>query len=206
MIPGVVAEATRCPQGNCPPITVSSLRNIVLLFIPDPRTSCSARTWWCGGTVTAAGRLSMIAALTGLPHSRRDGWKRTAASCESRLSVLVIPRGKCIYSSPSSRRLQRKGLFSSWSSLTPVQSKLHARLAEPPWCMRVCTARLILYPTGYVNADHAYRCTYHAWRFDSDGKCLSIPQSDKGGKDENNPKACAKVYPTQVWYICVFLG
>lgn len=40
--------------------------------------------------MTAAGQLSMIAALTGLPHSRRDGWKRTAASCESRLSVLGI--------------------------------------------------------------------------------------------------------------------
>ncbi|CAN0389363.1 unnamed protein product, partial [Scytosiphon promiscuus] len=41
-------------------------------------------------------------------------------------------------------------------------------------------------------------CAYHAWRFDADGKCLSIPQSDRGGKDEAQPKACAKVYPTQV--------
>lgn len=55
-------------------------------------------------------------------------------------------------------------------------------------------------------AGFAFRCTYHAWRFDADGKCLSIPQSDKGGKDESNPKACAKVYPTQVRYLSVFHG
>ncbi|CAM9359646.1 unnamed protein product [Ascophyllum nodosum] len=41
-------------------------------------------------------------------------------------------------------------------------------------------------------------CAYHAWRFDADGKCLNIPQSESGGRDEAQPKACAKVYPTQV--------
>lgn len=55
-----------------------------------------------------------------------------------------------------------------------------------------------------VIADYASRCTYHAWKFDSDGKCLSIPQSDKSGKDEKNPKACAKVYPTQVRCVYAF--
>ncbi|CAM9255533.1 unnamed protein product, partial [Hapterophycus canaliculatus] len=30
------------------------------------------------------------------------------------------------------------------------------------------------------------------------GKCLSIPQSDRGGKDEASPRACVKPYPTQV--------
>lgn len=49
------------------------------------------------------------------------------------------------------------------------------------------------------------RCAYHAWRFDSDGKCLSIPQSDRGGKDEAQPAACAKVYPTQVLFRFSFL-
>ena len=42
------------------------------------------------------------------------------------------------------------------------------------------------------------RCAYHAWRFDSDGKCLSIPQSERGGKDEAQDRACVKHYPTQV--------
>ena len=42
------------------------------------------------------------------------------------------------------------------------------------------------------------RCAYHGWRFDSDGKCLKIPQSEKGGKDEAHAAACPKVYPTQV--------
>ena len=42
------------------------------------------------------------------------------------------------------------------------------------------------------------RCAYHGWRFDSDGKCLSIPQSERGGKDEAQAAACTKVYPTQV--------
>ena len=42
------------------------------------------------------------------------------------------------------------------------------------------------------------RCAYHGWRFDSDGKCLSIPQSERGGKDEAQDAACTKVYPTQV--------
>ena len=42
------------------------------------------------------------------------------------------------------------------------------------------------------------RCAYHGWRFDSNGKCLRIPQSESGGKDEIQAAACAKAYPTQV--------
>lgn len=42
------------------------------------------------------------------------------------------------------------------------------------------------------------RCAYHGWRFDSDGKCLKIPQSKRSGKDEAQVAACAKAYPTQV--------
>ncbi|CAM9907050.1 unnamed protein product, partial [Sphacelaria rigidula] len=41
-------------------------------------------------------------------------------------------------------------------------------------------------------------CVYHAWRFDADGKCLKIPQSNRDGKDEAQPSACATVYPTKV--------
>lgn len=43
-----------------------------------------------------------------------------------------------------------------------------------------------------------FRCAYHGWRFDSDGKCLSIPQSESGGRDEAQVAACPKVYPTHV--------
>lgn len=42
------------------------------------------------------------------------------------------------------------------------------------------------------------RCAYHGWRFDARGKCLVIPQSDSGGRDEAQKAACAKVYPTKV--------
>lgn len=42
------------------------------------------------------------------------------------------------------------------------------------------------------------RCAYHAWRFNSAGECLSIPQSNNGGRDEVQPAACARVHPTQV--------
>eukprot|EP00903_Cladosiphon_okamuranus_P017658 g16261.t1 len=61
-----------------------------------------------------------------------------------------------------------------------------------------CPHRAAPLTAGRVEKDGSLLCTYHAWRFDSDGKCLDIPQSDKGGKDESNPRACAKVYPTQV--------
>ncbi|CAN0003370.1 unnamed protein product [Scytosiphon promiscuus] len=61
-----------------------------------------------------------------------------------------------------------------------------------------CPHRAAPLSEGRVEDDGSLLCAYHAWRFDADGKCLSIPQSDNGGKDEAQPKACAKVYPTQV--------
>ncbi|CAM9289043.1 unnamed protein product, partial [Hapterophycus canaliculatus] len=61
-----------------------------------------------------------------------------------------------------------------------------------------CPHRAAPLTEGRVENDGSLLCAYHAWRFDADGKCLSIPQSDKGGKDEAQPKACVKVYPTQV--------
>ncbi|CAM9591100.1 unnamed protein product [Scytosiphon promiscuus] len=61
-----------------------------------------------------------------------------------------------------------------------------------------CPHRAAPLTEGRVESDGSLLCAYHAWRFDADGKCLSIPQSDRGGKDEAQPKACAKVYPTQV--------
>eukprot|EP00752_Nemacystus_decipiens_P010524 g9372.t1 len=61
-----------------------------------------------------------------------------------------------------------------------------------------CPHRAAPLTEGRVEDDGSLLCAYHAWRFDADGKCLSIPQSDSGGRDEAQPKACAKVYPTQV--------
>eukprot|EP00904_Undaria_pinnatifida_P002163 jgi/Undpi1/11948/HiC_scaffold_4.g01647.m1 len=61
-----------------------------------------------------------------------------------------------------------------------------------------CPHRAAPLTEGRVEKDGSLLCAYHAWRFDSDGKCLSIPQSESGGRDEAQPSACAKVYPTQV--------
>ncbi|CAM9176121.1 unnamed protein product [Ectocarpus sp. 13 AM-2016] len=61
-----------------------------------------------------------------------------------------------------------------------------------------CPHRAAPLTEGRIEDDGSLLCAYHAWRFDADGKCLSIPQSDRGGKDEAQPKACAKIYPTQV--------
>lgn len=63
-----------------------------------------------------------------------------------------------------------------------------------------CPHRLAPLSEGRVESDGTLLCAYHAWRFDSEGNCVSIPQS----KDEqiearhcSNPKSCAVAYPTQ---------
>ncbi|CAN0374605.1 unnamed protein product, partial [Laminaria digitata] len=61
-----------------------------------------------------------------------------------------------------------------------------------------CPHRAAPLTEGRVEKDGSLLCAYHGWRFDNDGKCLSIPQSERGGKDEALTAACAKVYPTQV--------
>ncbi len=64
-----------------------------------------------------------------------------------------------------------------------------------------CPHRLVPLSEGRVESDGTLLCAYHAWRFDSEGKCVSIPQSkDKETEAKNcaNNKSCAKVYPTQV--------
>ncbi|CAM9724008.1 unnamed protein product [Pylaiella littoralis] len=61
-----------------------------------------------------------------------------------------------------------------------------------------CPHRAAPLTQGRLEDDGSLLYAYHGWRFDADGKCLRIPQSDAGGRDEAQPKACAKVYPTQV--------
>lgn len=63
-----------------------------------------------------------------------------------------------------------------------------------------CPHRLAPFSEGRVESDGTLLCSYHAWRFNGDGNCVSIPQS----KDEqteakhcSNPKSCAIAYPTQ---------
>jgi phenylpropionate dioxygenase-like ring-hydroxylating dioxygenase large terminal subunit len=64
----------------------------------------------------------------------------------------------------------------------------------------VCPHRLVPLSEGRVEADGTLLCAYHAWRFDSEGNCVSIPQSkdeQTAAKNCQNPKSCAVVYPTQ---------
>ena len=63
-----------------------------------------------------------------------------------------------------------------------------------------CPHRLVPLSEGRVEPDGTLLCAYHAWRFDAEGQCISIPQSkDKQteAKHCSNPNACAEVYPTQ---------
>lgn len=63
-----------------------------------------------------------------------------------------------------------------------------------------CPHRLAPLSEGRVEADGTLLCAYHAWRFNSDGKCVRIPQSkdaEAEAKNCANPKAGAIAYPTQ---------
>ena len=53
---------------------------------------------------------------------------------------------------------------------------------------------------GRVEPDGTLLCAYHAWRFDSSGRCVSIPQSIDAATEARRcaaPKACALAFPTQ---------
>ncbi len=63
-----------------------------------------------------------------------------------------------------------------------------------------CPHRLAPLSEGRVESDGTLLCAYHAWRFDSQGNCVSIPQSvdrQTEVKHCSNPKSCAVAYPTQ---------
>ena len=63
-----------------------------------------------------------------------------------------------------------------------------------------CPHRLAPLSEGRVESDGTLLCAYHAWRFDSEGNCVSIPQSidrQTEVKHCSNPKSCAVAYPTQ---------
>ncbi len=74
--------------------------------------------------------------------------------------------------------------------------------AQQQWnCFEdACPHRLAPLSEGRVEADGTLLCAYHAWQFDSNGKCLGIPQSKDKTTEEthcNRPQACAIAYPTQ---------
>ena len=63
-----------------------------------------------------------------------------------------------------------------------------------------CPHRLAPFSEGRLESDGTLLCAYHAWRFDGEGQCVSIPQSlsaEKEAVHQANPKACATAYPTQ---------
>jgi len=63
-----------------------------------------------------------------------------------------------------------------------------------------CPHRLAPLSEGRVESDGTLLCAYHAWRFDSEGNCVSIPQSkdqQTEAKHCSNKKSCAVAYPTQ---------
>jgi phenylpropionate dioxygenase-like ring-hydroxylating dioxygenase large terminal subunit len=63
-----------------------------------------------------------------------------------------------------------------------------------------CPHRLAPLSEGRVEADGTLLCAYHAWKFDGDGRCVSIPQSKDVATEEKhraNVKACAIAHPTQ---------
>jgi phenylpropionate dioxygenase-like ring-hydroxylating dioxygenase large terminal subunit len=63
-----------------------------------------------------------------------------------------------------------------------------------------CPHRLAPLSEGRIEADGTLLCAYHAWRFDGDGNCAKIPQSqtpELEAQHRANSKACAIAYPTK---------
>jgi phenylpropionate dioxygenase-like ring-hydroxylating dioxygenase large terminal subunit len=63
-----------------------------------------------------------------------------------------------------------------------------------------CPHRLVPLSEGRVETDGTLLCAYHGWRFDGDGNCTKIPQSQTPeieAQHRANPKSCAIAYPTQ---------
>jgi len=63
-----------------------------------------------------------------------------------------------------------------------------------------CPHRLAPLSEGRVESDGTLLCAYHAWRFDCEGKCVKIPQSQDRQTEAKhcaNPQSTAVVYPTQ---------
>ncbi|KXZ42581.1 hypothetical protein GPECTOR_132g593 [Gonium pectorale] len=63
-----------------------------------------------------------------------------------------------------------------------------------------CPHRLAPLSEGRVEKDGTLLCAYHGWRFDSAGKCTSLPQMESKEAEHkacSNPRSCATSYPTR---------
>ena len=62
-----------------------------------------------------------------------------------------------------------------------------------------CPHRGVPLSEGRVESNGELLCSYHAWTFNGEGECTSIPQTLTKEKEKTLlPKACVKSYPTQV--------
>ena len=64
-----------------------------------------------------------------------------------------------------------------------------------------CPHRGVPLSEGRVEKNGELLCAYHAWSFDGEGKCTSIPQTKTEGKEaalKAKSKSCVKSYPTMV--------
>lgn len=72
----------------------------------------------------------------------------------------------------------------------------------------MCPHRLAPLSEGRIEPDGNLMCSYHAWRFNGEGKCVALPQA----KDEatfqkivQQPRACVKSYPVRVEQGCIWV-
>jgi len=64
-----------------------------------------------------------------------------------------------------------------------------------------CPHRLVPLSEGRVESDGSLLCSYHGWRFNGDGGCIAIPQTDEHQSEAqiaNNPKANCNSFPVKV--------
>ena len=62
-----------------------------------------------------------------------------------------------------------------------------------------CPHRGVPLSEGRVESNGELLCSYHAWTFNGEGECTSIPQTLTKEKEKTlMPKACVKFYPVQV--------
>lgn len=64
-----------------------------------------------------------------------------------------------------------------------------------------CPHRLAPLSEGRVEGDGTLLCSYHGWRFDSEGNCTTIPQANETKIEETacaSSRSCVKSYPVQI--------
>lgn len=72
----------------------------------------------------------------------------------------------------------------------------------------MCPHRLAPLSEGRVESDGNLMCSYHAWRFNGEGKCVALPQAkDEASFQEitKHKRACAKTYPVRVEQGCIWV-